>query len=371
MKDKKLAIIGTHGIPANYGGFETFAEEFAIRCVQYGLDVLVIANHDSYNADYYKGVRVICSRYAKSSTPILYYLDSYAIAYKEGYRKILLTGVGGALIGWFFDFFGIKTYLNPDGLGFLRSKYSRMERAFFKLLYRIASLTMNEMIFDSPGIRDYFVSRFKYSGNYSIIEYGVREEDKTRISVAGYEAMPLSNKYSLVVARLEPENNVEMIIEGYINSDFKDTPLYIVGSTSTKEGKRLKLLYAEHKLVVFLNGIYDKAILLAIRQKALFYFHGHSVGGTNPSLLEAMVVGNICICHDNIFNRHITGNYGYYFNNSDELSELLNTEILTLVNNPYDLNKLKREVQSFVSSRFSWNAITTKYCKAVGIYLEQ
>ncbi len=321
----KIAIIGTRGIPANHGGFETFAEEVATRMVKKGMEVLVIGDNGlAYEKPEYLGIKIEKTKQSKPQNPIGFYRESLKKAIRWDADFILMCGVGGAMLIPFFESEKRVIAVNPDGLGFKRDKYIWWKKATFYSQYLMASALSKHLVCDSIGIQKYFKEKLGRKNNSTVIEYGtylnpfiergIKEEDYKKHN------LPYSlNEYHLVVARLEPENNVQMIIEGYLNSGAK-FPLVIVGNLNTPHSQKLIQLKSDH--LHFIGGIYNKEKLQLLRAGSKSYWHGHSVGGTNPSLLEAMGSANLCVCHDNIFNKEVIRENGFYFDSRQTVKEL-------------------------------------------------
>lgn len=359
----KLAIIGTRGIPANHGGFETFAEKISLELIRKGYEIMVVGDNSSeFELESQNGILVRKAQYSKPKNPFKFYLNSFQIANKWKPNIILCCGVGGTI---FSRFFGNKSQIvitNPDGLGFLRTKYNLIERILFKAQYFLSALLEKNLVCDSEGILEYYNKNFYRYKNIYVAEYGtdinpyVKELNGVFTSDILIDIKP--KEYYLVVARLEPENNIKMIIEGFILSGSLKK-LVIVGSYNTRHYQDLKQY--ENDNIVFIGGIYNKDKLQIIRANCFAYFHGHSVGGTNPSLLEAMGSNNLCICHSNIFNRAICGDLGFYFNSSQELkSKILWVE---KPSNKCKIERIRKEIGELAKNSFNWEIIVNKYSK--------
>lgn len=371
MKNIKIAILGTRGIPANYGGFETFAEEVTVRLAKRNIDALVIGDSSNqFNESEYKGVQVLNSKYSKPGNPLAFYFNSLKIAEQENCTFALMCGVGGSLVIPFFSNKKMTVAVNPDGLGFKRDKYVWWKKAIFFTQYLLASIIPKHLVCDSVGIKNYYQSVFKRRKNVSVIEYGTYLNPFSKGEIDLNQELKKYNynykpfQYHLVVSRLEPENNVETIIKGYLVSD-KKYPLVIVGNTNTKHSKELVKL--ENENVHFIGGVYNKEQLMILRAGSLTYLHGHSVGGTNPSLLEAMGSKNCCICHDNEFNREVVGDNGLFFASPDEVSK----HILAMEDDAQIAlrNQFTQGVYNRAINYYSWDRITDEYLKLAKSFL--
>lgn len=328
----KIAFISTRGIPNNYGGFEQFAEYISVGLVRRGHEVVVYSPHfHPYREPDYKGVRIkhIYSpeKWIGSSVGSFFYdflslrdalkKEKFDIIYEAGYTSIVPAYI------W-FNVKRIKYPLfttNMDGLEYKRTKFNRWVQKFVFWEERMAVKHSHFLIADNMGIHDYY--KEKYGKESKFLAYGAdihEDYDEDILKEFGLEA----DGYFIVVARLEPENNLFMAIEGYLASgQYGKRPLVIVGKTNTPYGKHLVERYGDDRNIRFVGGIYDFRKLNSIRHYSYAYFHGHSVGGTNPSLLEAMASGCFILVHDNIFNRAVLGENALYYGSTDAAMEML------------------------------------------------
>lgn len=328
----KIAFISTRGIPNNYGGFEQFAEYISVGLVRRGHEVVVYSPHfHPYREPDYKGVRIkhIYSpeKWMGSSVGSFFYdflslrdalkKEKFDIIYEAGYTSIVPAYI------W-FNVKRIKYPLfttNMDGLEYKRTKFNKWVQKFVFWEERMAVKHSHYLIADNMGIRDYY--KEKYGKESKFLAYGADVHEDYDVDVLkeyGLEA----GGYFIVVARLEPENNLFMAIEGYLASNqYGKHPLVVVGKTNTPYGKYLMERYGRDRNIRFVGGIYDFRKLNSIRHYSYAYFHGHSVGGTNPSLLEAMASGCFILAHDNIFNRAVLGENALYYGSTDAVTEML------------------------------------------------
>lgn len=321
----KIAFIGSRGIPAKYGGFETFVEEVSTGLDNYSdIKVIVVCDkyqREQYSGGRYKGIKLIYSNYSKAENPNLYYWDSIKKVLNDA-DVIYSCGVGAALSCWIPRFKGVKFVTNPDGMGWWRSKWALSTKIALYLMFWLSTKTSEYYLCDSKEIALAIKDEFKRNEKNDYIEYGAKEnvflnnESSASHILSEYDLE--KSKYHLVVSRLEPENNIQEILEGYIGADCQ-YPLVIVGNLQDTPYVN-KLLGMRNSQLKFLDGIYNKEKLQAVRFGALTYLHGHSVGGTNPSLLEALASKNLCICHDNPFNREVTNNGALYFSNAQDVT---------------------------------------------------
>ncbi|MCW9709127.1 DUF1972 domain-containing protein [Fodinibius salsisoli] len=362
----KIAFIGSRGIPAGYGGFETFVEEVGLGLSEYD-DVSIIVVCDKYQKKLYskktyKNIDLIYSKYSKAENPNLYYWDSTKKVLDKA-DIIYSCGVGAAFSCWIPKLKGVKFVTNPDGMGWWRSKWSWSTKIALYTMFWLSTKTSEYYLSDSRAIADAMESEFNRRQKSDFIEYGAHENifmehhddiDSTLKSY-GLEA----NKYHLIVSRLEPENNVHHIIKGYSNTKRK-YPLAVVGNLQdTAYVNSLKEL--GNGQVKFLDGIYDSEKLQAVRYGALTYLHGHSVGGTNPSLLEAMASKNLCICHDNSFTREVTDNKALYFSDAQDISNHLKEIEISPEASEWD--EIREAGFKRIEEYYNWPSIISRYYK--------
>lgn len=328
----KIAFVSTRGIPNNYGGFEQFAEYISVGLAKRGHDVTVYSpKYHPYQKEEYKGVHIrhIYSpeKWMGGSVGSFFYdfaclrdalkRGHFDIIYEAGYTSIIPAYI------W-FDVKKIKSPIfttNMDGLEFKRSKFNKWVQKFIHWEEKEAVKHSHYLIADNMGIRDYY--KEVYGKESKFLAYGANIYDD--YDEKHLESLGLHPKdYYLLIARLEPENNIRMAIEGYRHSgEYGRKPLVIVGKTSTKHAKELLFEYGDDPSIQFVGGIYDFNKLNSIRHFSYAYFHGHSVGGTNPSLLEAMAAGCFILAHDNIFNRAVLRGNATYYGSAEEVSDLL------------------------------------------------
>ena len=320
----KMAILGTRGIPARYGGFETFAEEVSSRLVERGVDVTVYCEAmDRRKIASYKKIKLkyVPSFSAGPLTTILFDLRCLWHA-RRSFDVVYMLGYGAALFCFIPRLWGKQVWINMDGIEWARAKWNWLAKIWFKLMEAIAMWTANRIIADAEGIRRHLESRHRYMPDCSVIPYGAPVFDGPPDPAPLKEWGLDPNGYYLVVCRLEPENHVLEIIEGFSRSS-SSSLLVIVGAHLSGTIYVQRLLHINDERLRFIGTVFDQRKLQALRCHARVYFHGHSVGGTNPSLLEALGCGNIIIAHDNFFNREVAGDVGLYFKGPGDIPEIL------------------------------------------------
>lgn len=355
-KKIRISIVGSRGIPAKYGGFETFAEEISSLLVEKGFEVTVQCDFNSYSEINYKGVNLFFTSVAKSDNPLKYYFEGIRWAVKNT-DIVFVTSSAGSFF-YFLNFFKKKIIItNPDGLEFKRAKWSLFKRIYLKFSEMLAVKLSDYIIADSEAIKEYLFNSYKnIEKKIRVIEYGAYTNNEFNPAILEkYKLIP--NFYYLVVSRLEPENNLDTIINAFQNTTTQ-SPLVIVGNKiNTRYVNQLISLNSSGK-IHFIGGIYDKKELNALRNSCKAYIHGHSVGGTNPSLLEAMGSRNIILAHDNEFNREVTSGNQLYFNSMEQCSDKIN-EIEMM--SEEEKERYKNLSYSMITNKYNWNNILKKY----------
>jgi len=337
----RVAIVGTRGLPPSYGGYETVADYFVRYFVEKGHDVIVACEmpSDGPAPEDYRGAKL---RYFPFKPPKKYSMRKIYEGLNDLYfyfflaRKCdvmyVLAGLGTQVLPLIRILNPrIKIVTNNDGIEWKREKYNFIERILWKSFIRSSLRFSDLVIYDNPRLAENFPKHNKKKA--ITIEYGVEEPKQIAWNISElleYEKTKnLSelnqDRFYLVVARLQKDNNTHKIIQGYQLSG-SNFPLVVVGDSLDEAYQEyLESILSDEARgrVYFTGGIYDQAILNMLRQHSFAYVHGHSAGGTNPALLEAMVMGSAIIAHDNPFNRNVLDENGLFFSEPLELSKLI------------------------------------------------
>ncbi|PCJ23220.1 MAG: glycosyl transferase family 1 [Flavobacteriales bacterium] len=323
----KIAIIGTRGIPNHYGGFEQFAEYLALGLVAKNHQVWVYNSHlHPFKENNWKGVNLIhCKDLEhKIGTPGQFIYDFNCIidSRKRNFDIILQLGYTSSSVwGWLLPKKSV-VITNMDGLEWKRTKFSKKVQRFLKYAEKLAVKKSNHLVADSIGIQQHIKERFNKEASYIAYGADVFNSPNPKI-LESYNIHEL--KYYILIARMEPENNIETILDGFIKSNV-ESPFLVIGEAENKFGSYLKEKFKNNKNIQFLGGIFDMEVLNNLRHYAKLYFHGHSVGGTNPSLLEAMASNALIVAHNNIFNESILGEDAMYFTNSEDIANIFSKQ---------------------------------------------
>jgi glycosyltransferase involved in cell wall biosynthesis len=352
----KIAILGTRGIPNYYSGFEQFAEFFSVSLVKEGHEVYVYNSHNHpFQDKKFHGVNIIHQNDPEHKLgtfgQFIYDFNCIMDSRKRNFDIILQLGYTSNSV-WFFLLPRKPIIItNMDGLEWKRTKYSKPVRQFLKFAERLAVWSSDYLVSDSLGIQD--IMKRRYNKDSAYIAYGAYPFMDPKEEILLQYQVEKCN-YNIIIARFEPENNFEIILDGVVLSGDKITFL-VIGNHNTKYGSFLKNKFKDYKNIKFLGGIFNLEHLNNLRYYSNLYFHGHSVGGTNPSLLEAMASRTLVIAHDNIFNKAILQDNAFYFSNSQDVKELVLT-----VNKEKNLKFVENNYEKIVNE-FNWDKINGDY----------
>ena len=358
----RVAILGTKGIPASYGGFETFAEQLAVRLVERGHQVTVYAETEAspVPADqFYQGVRVRFQRRpAWGPASVLAYDCASLWDARRGYDLVYMLGYGAAWACWWPRVFGTPVWINVDGLEWARSKWGRAARVYLRCMEWLATKTATRLIADAEAIAQRVRSVYPRAAPTSFIAYGAQQVAAHDVDVQALSEWGLTpGGYLLVVARPEPENHVLEIIQGCLLHG-GPLPLVIVGSVTGATPYQRQLQGLACDRVRLVGGVYDAPKLQSLRVHAAAYIHGHSVGGTNPSLLEALACGSLVIAHDNPFNREVARDAADYFDTPAQLARQLQQMEQLPASESLRRSARAREI---IAQHYTWARIADDY----------
>jgi len=352
----KIAILGTRGIPNHYGGFEQFAQYLSKGLSERGHQVWVYNPHmHPYQYNNWEDVNIIHKYDPEdkigTTGQFVYDLNCIIDSRKRNFDVILQLGyTSNSVWHWLLPRTPV-IITNMDGLEWKRTKYSNKVQSFLKFAEKLGVSSSDYLVADSIGIQDYI--RKKYDRHAAYIPYGATvfsNPDGSFLRV--YELQPFN--YTMLIARLEPENNIETILSG-VSISTSLLPCLVIGNHTTPYGKYLKEKFINKK-ICFLGPVYDMPLLNNLRYYCALYFHGHTVGGTNPSLLEAMASGAPICAHKNEFNSYILGEDAFYFENEVDVSQVLNSTI-----SPSERqNRVNRNIEK-VWTYYRWDSIVTQY----------
>jgi glycosyltransferase involved in cell wall biosynthesis len=354
MLNKKVAVIGTVGIPAKYGGFETLTENLTLHL------------HEKIDFTVFCSSRNISVKQKSYNQAALFYLplsangiqsipyDIFSLFWAATKcSTILILGVSGCISLPIFRLLYPRKRLviNIDGLEHKREKWILPIKKFLKYSEKLAVKYADEIIADNASIYNYLLKEYKCNSN--LIAYGGDNSTKTSLLKSTKKQFNLPDKYAFKVCRIEPENNIHLVLEAFFTLK---TALVIIGNwNNSKYGRALKEKYHSCPNIILLDPIYNPSILNQIRSNCFVYVHGHSAGGTNPSLVEAMFVGLPVIAYDISYNRETTYNKSLYFKTANELSAIMNNI------NEQELVAVSNKLKDVSNHNYKWEKIANEY----------
>jgi len=360
----KIAIIGTRGIPNRYGGFEQFAEELGTGLVKKGHEIIVFNPHGhSFEGNDFKGIKILRQKeifqFIPALSTLLYDYFCLKAALKLNPVILFSCGYSSALfLRVIRNRWEVPVIIHMDGMEWQRKKWGLVARIFLRWNEKLAIRWADGQIVDHPKILEYYFNRYRVKPKY--IPFGadlLADYDETAKGNSDHlDFLNKGEEYFLIISRLEPDNNIEMILQAWLDSN-QDHLMVVVGNKGTKHGKLLLKKYDQSPKIHFLGSIFDKSTLNSLRRNCKAYIHGHSVGGTNPSLLEAMAVSCLIFTHDNPYNRNVLGGDAMYFSDVALLTDYFNS-----INKLQDLRaEFSRRNILKIKNEFNWEVVTKQY----------
>lgn len=355
----RLAIVGIRGIPNNYGGFETLAE-YLVKYLSKELDITVYCSSADMDSKLktYNGAALryipVTSHGAKG---IIY--DSLALLKAiNKFDKVLFLGFGG---GYVMPFLNkkqkSKIILNIGGLDWQRNKWSPFAQKVIKTAERLLIENGGQLIADNIGIQNYIQQT--YHKESTLIAYGGDQAIKQEITNEALKDYPfLKGEYAFTVTRIQSDNNIEMILESFSNQP--QLPLVMVGNwNNSVYGKKIKEKFQNVAGLILLDAIYDRLKLDILRSNCTIYIHGHSAGGTNPSLAEAMYLGLPVFAFVSGYNEYTTDNKAVYFKDAENLAQQVKNY------NLMPLSQIGQELKNYAVVNYKWSKIAQQYKKVI------
>jgi glycosyltransferase involved in cell wall biosynthesis len=318
---KRLRILGIRGVPAAHGGFETFAEYLALYLSARGWDVTVYCQEEGHGPqfeDTWQGIRRVRIPVTQSGPKGTIVFDWRATRHAAQSSELCLTlGYNTAVFCGLLRARGIPNLINMDGIEWARAKWGPVAKLWFWLNDWAGCWLGDHLVADHPQIRAHLQTRVG-SDKITAIPYGADEiinAPEAPVRALGLEP----GHYLTVIARAEPENSILEVVQGF-SAQPRGYKLVVLGNYDEANAYHRAVKAAAGAEVMFVGAIYDKAVVQALRFHSAAYVHGHQVGGTNPSLVEALGAGNPVIAHDNRFNRWVAGEGALYFADAASLS---------------------------------------------------
>ncbi len=363
MKDKnslRIAIMGFRGIPACYGGFETFIEELAPRLLKKGHSITVYgrSNIIDYKKKYYKGIRIVLlpTISHKYFDTVFHTFLCILHSFFRKYDVIFIVNAANSIFSILPRLAGKKVVVNVDGIERRRKKWGRAGKLWYYFGEFFSVIFPTVIVSDAKVIQEYY--RKKYKKNSFMIPYGADHDklsSKKILKKLGIE----ENKYFLYVSRLEPENNAHIVIKAFEQVS-TENKLIIVGGAPYAD-KYIKQLKKTHDpRIIFTGFIYGKGYQ-ELQSHAYCYVHATEVGGTHPALIEAMGFGNCVLVNGTPENIEVLEGTGLIYKKND--IEDLKEKMQYLVDNPHIIEQFRKKAMGRIEKSYSWDVITNKYDK--------
>ncbi len=356
----RLAIIGSRGYPYVYGGYETFVKEFAERIVEHDVEVHVYCQMQLFKnkPSSLNGIflHYIPSLNHKAVNQILHSLLSLIHVCFTKADVVLVLNLAAGPFGWIPRLAGKKMIINTDGLEWKRPKWKGIGSWYFKFGAWCATKFYNELVSDAEAMREVYLSKFNRDS--TCIAYGApsyKQQGTSALAKINLEP----NSYYLIVGRLIPDNNADLIVKEFLKSE-SEKKLVIVGDVRYQDTYANSLKSLESERLVFTGYVNNQDELLSLYQHCFSYLHGHEFGGTNPAMLKAMSNKCAILALDTPFNREMLsdGRFGLFFSkDSGNLSQL----IKKIENNDDELHYFRTHVNEGLTEKYNWLSVTKNY----------
>ncbi|MBN2320670.1 MAG: DUF1972 domain-containing protein [Acidobacteria bacterium] len=354
----KIAILGTRGIPANYGGFETFAEECSAGLAARGHQVTVYgrSNYIPRNVRTHRGARLVVlpTLAWKYTDTIVHTFLSVLHSLFQRYDAILICNAANSIFAWLPRLFGVPVAVNVDGIERMRRKWNRLGKAYYRLGEYLSTRCPNIIVADARVIQRYY--RDRYGAESVFISYGATvEKTAGRDTLEKLQLKP--GEYFLYVSRLEPENNAHLVIRAF-EKVRTSKQLVIVGDAPYAAEYIRRLRATRDTRILFPGAIYGSGYR-QLQANAFCYIHATDVGGTHPALIEAMGQGNIVVANGTPENREVVGDAGILYENND--IEALRECLQDIADNPQRYESLKTAASDRIRAEYSWESVVEQY----------
>ena len=353
-----LRILGTRGVPAAHGGFETFAERLALHLAAQGWRVVVYCQEEGrapLREDVWQGVERVHIAVPGSGSRSTIDFDWRATCHAAARGGLCLTlGYNTALFCAWLRLRGVPNLINMDGIEWSRAKWGPAAKGWFWLNDWAGCLLGNHLVADHPAIARHLQTRVRGS-KITTIAYGadaIGAVDDGPVRALGLQP----GRYLTLIARAEPENSILEVVQAFSRRP-RGLQLAVLGHYKPNMPYQARVQAVAGPEVVFLGAIYDKPVVQALRAHCAAYVHGHQVGGTNPSLVEALGAGNAVIAHDNRFNRWVAGEGAAYFDGAEEFAAVIDR----LIAEPESLAKMRAASATRFAENFTWPTILGNY----------
>jgi len=359
-KDFTIAIIGSRGYPFVYSGYETFVKEVSERLVQQNIGVRVYCQKHLFSArpKIVNGVDLVYvpTVQTKSLNQLVHSFFSMLHACFSKADVILVVNAANGPFGLISLLTQKKTLINVDGLEWLRPKWKGLGQVYFKFAAKLATLFYNIIITDAEAMRQVYLKTFNKDS--TVIAYGANiRYAKNPELISQFGLQP--NEYYLIVGRLIPDNNSDLLLEGYLKAN-SNKKLVIVGDVPYQDAYAQNMKAHASDQVLFLGYVTDSEALAELYHQSYAYLHGHEYGGTNPTMLKAMAYGTAILALDTVFNREMleNGEFGWFFQKTPASVALY---LQQAENNPQSVETLKAKARNGITQKYNWDEVTKAY----------
>jgi len=358
MSRKLIKILGTRGVPASHGGFETFAQFLALYLVERGWEVIVYCQQDEGDKVYedaWRGVQRVhipVTQGGALGTIVFDWKSTLHAARTPG--LVLTLGYNTAVFGLWYRLKGITNFFNMDGIEWRRQKWGMVAKAWFYLNEWAGAWLGNHLIADHPEIKTHLRSRVS-GGKITTIAYGANRIDQADAGVLQRYGVTAGG-YAILIARAEPENSILEVVRAWSRKR-RGLKLVVLGKYDPAHDYQRLVSGSGSDEVLFVGAVYEPAAVEALRYYARLYVHGHQVGGTNPSLVEALGAGNPVLAHDNQFNRWVAGPQAAYFDGEDGCARALDA----ILDDQPQLARMGAASLQRHQEAFTWERILADY----------
>lgn len=356
----KIALIGTRGIPANYGGFETFYEELGKRLVERGHEVTVYCRDSYYTEkqEAYLGMKLIYlpNLKRKSLDTLSHTFFSILHAIRQPYDIYMVCNAANSPALLLPRLLRKRIAINTDGLEWKRGKWGKIARTYYKLSERISTILAHRVVADSRGIQNYYAS--EHNAVTTFIPYGAYLSESRKpelLEKLGIKPV----EYFLQITRFEPENNPLLTIQAY-KQLATNKKLVIIGGVPYESDYSKKICEEAngHPNIILPGPIYNKELLNEVWCNCFAYIHGNEVGGTNPALLQTMASGCFTIAIDVSFSRDVLADAGIFFTKDPRA---LANQMQWALDHEHELDMYKDKARERIQLYYSWEKVTDDY----------
>ena len=369
-KKLKIAIIGSRGYPYVYSGYETLVKEISERIKKKGHHVTIYCHSSLFKEKprFVNGIKLVYtpSIETKYLSQIVNSFFSFVhVCFSKSDVVLILNSANGPF-GLLTKIFGIKTCINVDGLEWLRPKWKGVGSIYFKWASKMATLFYDQIINDSDEMRKVYLSIFKRDSK--VIAYGANIRKSKNPDLINKWILK-QREYYLVIGRLIPDNNADLIIKGFLKSNSKKK-LVIVGDVPYKDSYSSNLKKIKDKRLIFTGYVKDQGLLAELYHNCYVYIHGHEFGGTNPTMIKAMAYGTAVLALDTLFNKEMLqkGKFGMFF--KKELLSITNMIDYCEKENVL-MDKLRQESVKGITEKYDWDFVTSQYLEVFKSLLSQ